>query len=146
MVCHRLCPQALAEALKVNQTVTNIDLRENYIGNEEAKAWCLARGLRLQASKRWNKMESSGVPVVFETCETLVLLDRCRACASFQESHWNGMETRWKWDGGGCSDTCKAREKIQYTYQAISGFCGNSPWLWLVILASIFSWVDVALF
>ena len=69
-------------------------------------------GLWLQASKRRNKMESSGVPVVFQTCETLVLLDRCRACASFQESHWNGMETRWKWDGGGCSDTCKAREKL----------------------------------
>ena len=34
-----------------------------------------------------NKMESSGVPVVFQTCETLVLLDRCRACACFQKSH-----------------------------------------------------------
>ena len=55
----------------------------------------------LQASKRWNKMESGGVPVVFGTCETLVLLDRCRACASFQKSHWNGMETRWKWVGRG---------------------------------------------
>ena len=53
-------------------------------------------GLWLQASKWWNKMEWSGVPVVFETCETLVLLDRCRAYACFQKSHWNGMETRWK--------------------------------------------------
>ena len=68
------------------------------------------------------KMESSGVPVVFETFETLVVLDRCRACASFQKSHWNGMETRWKWDGGGCSDTCEAREQIQYKYLAISCF------------------------
>ena len=25
------------------------------------------------------EMDSSGVPVVFETCETLVLLDRCSA-------------------------------------------------------------------
>ena len=33
------------------------------------------------------KMESSDVPVVFETFETLVVLDRCRACASFQKSH-----------------------------------------------------------
>ena len=44
MVCHRFCPQALAEALKVNRTVTNIDLSGNKIDNEGAKAWCLARG------------------------------------------------------------------------------------------------------
>ena len=44
MVCHRFCPQALAESLKVNKTVTNIDLRGHNIGNEGAKAWCLARG------------------------------------------------------------------------------------------------------
>ena len=44
MVCHRFCPQALAEALKVNTTVTNIDLRYNDIGTEGVKAWCLARG------------------------------------------------------------------------------------------------------
>ena len=44
MVCHCFCPQALAEAFKVNNTVTNIDLEQNGIGNEGAKAWCLARG------------------------------------------------------------------------------------------------------
>ena len=44
MVCHRFCPQALAEALKVNTTVTNIDLADNKIGTEGAKAWCLAQG------------------------------------------------------------------------------------------------------
>ena len=44
MVCHRFCPQALAEALKVNMTVTDIDLGNNHIGKEGAKAWCLARG------------------------------------------------------------------------------------------------------
>ena len=44
MVCHRFCPQALAEALKVNKTVTDINLRGNEIGNEGAKAWCLAGG------------------------------------------------------------------------------------------------------
>ena len=44
MVCHRFCPQALAEALKVNKTLTNIDLRGNKIGTEGAKAWCLGRG------------------------------------------------------------------------------------------------------
>ena len=44
MVCHRFCPQALAEALAVNKTVTNLNLEINNIGNEGAKAWCLARG------------------------------------------------------------------------------------------------------
>ena len=48
MVCHCFCPQALAKALKVNQTVTNINLDNNNIGNEGAKAWCLAGGLWLQ--------------------------------------------------------------------------------------------------
>ena len=43
MDCHR-CPQALAEALKVNKTLTNIDLINNWIGKEGAKAWCLGRG------------------------------------------------------------------------------------------------------
>ena len=42
MVCHRFCPQALAEALKVNKTLTNIGLSS--IGTEGAKAWCLGRG------------------------------------------------------------------------------------------------------
>ena len=42
---YRLCrPQALAEALKVNKTVMNINLSWNCIGPEGAKAWCLARG------------------------------------------------------------------------------------------------------
>ena len=44
MVCPRFCPQALAEALKVNSTVTNINLDKNDIGKEGAKAWCLGRG------------------------------------------------------------------------------------------------------
>ena len=44
MVCHRFCPQALAEALKVNKTLTEIDVGWNRIGKEGAKAWCLGRG------------------------------------------------------------------------------------------------------
>ena len=44
MVCHRFCPQALAEALQVNKTITKIVLSNNEIGNEGAKAWWLARG------------------------------------------------------------------------------------------------------
>ena len=44
MVCHRFCPQALAKALKVNKTVTNIGLADNEIGDGGAKAWCVGRG------------------------------------------------------------------------------------------------------
>ena len=44
MVCYCFCPQALAEALKVNKTLTNIGLKFNEIGKEGAEAWCLARG------------------------------------------------------------------------------------------------------
>ena len=44
MVFYHFCPQALAEALKVNNAVTNIVLSRNEIGNEGAEAWCLARG------------------------------------------------------------------------------------------------------
>ena len=47
-------------------------------------------------------MESSGVPVVFEACETLVLLHgwvfRCRACASFPKDASFPKESV-KWDG-----------------------------------------------
>ena len=44
LIC--LCFQALAYALKTNSSVTDIDLRENKIGAEGAKAWCV--GLALQ--------------------------------------------------------------------------------------------------
>ena len=39
LICR--CLQALAEALKTNTSVTNIDLSENQIGAEGAKAWCV---------------------------------------------------------------------------------------------------------
>ena len=91
-------------------------------------------GLRLQASKRWTKMESSGVPVVFETCETLVVLvDWCSGVGAldFSKSLWNGMEGRCKWDGGESSETCNllAREKsnqvnAHYIYIYTSFFLG----------------------
>ena len=45
--CHRFWPEALAEALKVNKTLTNINLRDNGIGKEGPEAWCLARGAPL---------------------------------------------------------------------------------------------------
>ena len=40
----RFCPQALADALKVNKAVTDINLSSIGIGIEGAKAGCLARG------------------------------------------------------------------------------------------------------
>ena len=35
------CLQALAEALKINKSIKNIDLYRNQIGDEGAKAWCV---------------------------------------------------------------------------------------------------------
>ena len=99
-------------------------------------------GLWLQASKRWNKMESSGVPVVFQTCETLVLLDRCPVHLSkikrFIEMVWKQHESG---TGEGVLTLVKLEKKSSiYKYLAISCFGESSPWLWLVILASIFWW------
>ena len=39
LIC--LCFQALAEALKTNASVKNIDLLLNEIGTEGVKAWCV---------------------------------------------------------------------------------------------------------
>ena len=39
LICR--CLQALAEALKINASVANIDLDNNQIGDEGAKAWCV---------------------------------------------------------------------------------------------------------
>ena len=68
-------------------------------------------------------MEPSGVPVVFETCETVVLLDRCSGAGPVDLS----QKRDEKWDGGVYSDTCKTREKFQFEYQSVSCFGGNSP-------------------
>ena len=38
LICR--CLQALAEALKINTSVTDINLEDNQIGAEGAKAWC----------------------------------------------------------------------------------------------------------
>ena len=40
LICR--CLQALAEALKINKSITNIGLRRNQIGDEGVKAWCVA--------------------------------------------------------------------------------------------------------
>ena len=147
-VWHRVCPQALAEALKVNKTVTNIHLGGNEIGDEGAKAWCLERGSVATGHEtvKYNGIKwcTSGVRDLWDF-SGVGRLFRCWASESFQKSHWNGMETRWKWDGGGCCDTCKARQKFQY-YIISSNimqylvWAENSPWLRLVILASNFWW------
>ena len=39
LICR--CPQALAEALKINASVANIHLSGNQMGDEGAKAWCV---------------------------------------------------------------------------------------------------------
>jgi len=39
LIC--LCFQALAEAIKINKSITYIDLEKNQIGAEGAKAWCV---------------------------------------------------------------------------------------------------------
>ena len=85
MVCHRFCPQALAEALKVNKTITKIVLSNNGIGKEGAKAMVLGTGV-------CGSKPQSRVPVVFETCQTLVVLDRCSGV---------GRERGWRQDGSG---------------------------------------------
>ena len=40
LLCLRF--QALAEALKINKSVTNIDLLCKWIRSEGAKAWCMS--------------------------------------------------------------------------------------------------------
>ena len=44
--------QALAEGLKENSILTNLNLWENNIGPEGAKAWCLARMVRKKGIAR----------------------------------------------------------------------------------------------
>ena len=39
LICR--CLQALAEALKINASVTGINLGDNQIGDEGVKAWCV---------------------------------------------------------------------------------------------------------
>ena len=65
MVCHRFCPQALAEALKVNKTLTNIGLEGNHYHSTD-EAWCLAQGSWLQ----WRI---------------------CCICSLYILSHWRGL-------------------------------------------------------
>ena len=70
MVCHRFCPQALAEALKVNQTITKFFLGENNIGREGAEAWCLGRGSVAPGLETVKQNGTKWCTSVFETCET----------------------------------------------------------------------------
>ena len=101
LVCHHFCPQALAEALKVNKSVRVIDLPCTDIRQNFARAWCLAR--RVCGSRVWNceiKLEPSGVPEVFETCETLVVFVDWGSGVRLLEifgSFQKGFQTGWKY-------------------------------------------------
>ena len=80
-------------------------------------------------------MESSGVPLVFETCETLVLLDGCSGVGPVDLSK-RVIEMRWKQDESGAGEGVVTLVKLEQNsntihhikqYQAISCFVGNSP-------------------
>ena len=48
------CLQALAEALKINKSITNIDLGHNKIGTEGAKAWCVVGSAESLNAAAWH--------------------------------------------------------------------------------------------
>ena len=80
LIC--LCFQALAEALKINVSVTNIYLGCNNIGAEGAKAWCVvgsAESLNAAAchavifstscdSEKFGWFAADGAPTRFNAC------------------------------------------------------------------------------
>ena len=105
MVWHCFCPQALAEALKVNQTLTNVNLERNDIGTGGAEAWCLGRGSAAPGLETVNengvKCCTRGVRDLWDCSGVGGLVFGCYASGSFQESFtWeHGMEARWKWNG-----------------------------------------------
>ena len=51
---------------------------------------------------------------MFETCETSVLLDSVGPVHLSKRVIEMERKQDEKWDGGGCSGTCKAREKFNY--------------------------------
>ena len=78
-------------------------------------------------------MESSGVPVMFEICETLLLLDGCSGVGPVDLSK-KVVEMGWKQDESGTGEgvlTLVKLEKISNTsikiYDNISCFGGSSP-------------------
>ena len=69
LVCRRFCPQDGRKEFNLRSAAT-----ANKISKEGMEAWCLA--WRVCSSRPRNgeiKLEPSGVPVVFEICETLVV-------------------------------------------------------------------------
>ena len=69
-------------------------------------------------------MESSGVPVAFETCETLVVLDGCSGVGPVDLSK-RVIEMGWKQDGSGTGEGVVTLVKLEKnsnttSYQAIS--------------------------
>ena len=61
LICR--CLQALAEALKINASVTTIDLGENQIGAEGAKAWCVVGSAEYSRMLRHVMMSRSRHPL-----------------------------------------------------------------------------------
>ena len=58
-------------------------------------------------------MESSGVPVVFETCETLVLLDGYTGVGPLDLSQKRVIEIGWKQDESGTGDGVLTLVKLE---------------------------------
>ena len=145
MVCHRFCPQALAEALKVNKTLTKIDLQGNDIDKEGAKAWCLGRGSVAPGFEMVNengaKWCTSGVGDFWDISGVGQVL-RCLGVGplDLSKSLWNGMEGRCKWDGGENSETCKAREKFQASKCKVYSQKFLQIWIWSNVFFSVLSW------
>ena len=48
-----VCCEALAEGLKHNSTLTNLNLTNNNLGDTEAQAWCLVRMVRILRNRSW---------------------------------------------------------------------------------------------
>ena len=69
-------------------------------------------GLWLEASKRWNKMESSGVPVVLETCEILVPLDGWSGVGPAHLSK-RVIDLGWKQDESGTGEGVLTLVKLE---------------------------------
>ena len=127
MVCHRLRPQDFIEVLRGNKTSKNIWRYCNHIGNEGAKAWCLARGS--VATKR----NQGFVSVVRETCETLVLLDGCSGVRPLDLSK-RVTEMGWKQDESGTGEIVLIPVKLEKEsntsvkqYLVLAQIHANSP-------------------
>ena len=63
-------------------------------------------------------MESSGVPVVFETCETLVLLEGYSGVGPLDLSQKRVIEIGWKQDESGTGDGVLTLVKLEKKFNS----------------------------